>query len=152
MAKTKVTVVMHNIRSAWNVGSMFRSADAAGIEKIHLGGYSPTPENPKVLKTSLGSEKHVPWEAQRQTWRILERLKKEGYRIVALELGAESKNIFEYKPEFPLVLVVGNEVRGLSPAILKYCDAVLQIPMRGEKESLNVAVAFGIAAYILMQP
>jgi 23S rRNA (guanosine2251-2'-O)-methyltransferase len=154
MAEIKVTpprfvVVIHNVRSALNVGSIFRTADAAGVGKIYVCGYSPTPKHDKVRKTALGAEESVPWECHRQTWRLLERLKQEGYRIVALEQTKGSENVFTFRPRFPVALVVGNEVRGLSRPILDRADAVIEIPMRGAKESLNVAVAFGIAAYQL---
>ncbi|MDP2630073.1 MAG: RNA methyltransferase [Candidatus Uhrbacteria bacterium] len=158
----RLVLILHNIRSALNVGSIFRTADAVGVEKIYLGGYTPTPDtegNPssppssgsssKLSKTALGAEKAVPWEHVSQTWRILEQLKKEKYQIVALEQSKGSIDYRKFKPKFPLVLVVGNELTGLSSQLLKYCDAVVEIPMRGKKESLNVSVAVGIALYSL---
>lgn len=155
MAELKVTpprvvAVLHNIRSALNVGSMFRTADAAGVGKIYVCGYSPTPDHDKVAKTALGAERSVPWEYHRQTGRLLGRLRKEGYRIVALEQTKRSENVFTFRSRFPVALVVGNEVRGVSASILAQADAAVEIPMRGTKESLNVAVAFGIAAYQLV--
>lgn len=147
----ELILVLHNIRSALNVGVIFRTADAVGVEQIYLGGYTPTPEHEKVAKTALGAERTIPWEHISKTWRLLEQLKKEKYQIVALEQSKNSIDYRKFKPKFPLVLVVGNEVTGLSSQLLKYCDAVAEIPMRGNKESLNVAVATGIALYKLVE-
>ncbi|HEY4523313.1 MAG TPA: RNA methyltransferase [Candidatus Paceibacterota bacterium] len=149
MRKKEILVVLDNIRSRENVGSIFRTADAAGASKIYLCGITPTPPHEKISKTALGAEKWIPWEYCKQTWRLMAKLKGEGTNIVALEQTKESKNVFKFRPKFPLVLILGNEVRGLSPQILKYCDKKIYIPMRGRKESLNIAVAFGIAVYQL---
>ncbi|MDD2753038.1 MAG: RNA methyltransferase [Candidatus Portnoybacteria bacterium] len=143
----KIIVVCHNIRSAFNVGSIFRTADGAGVGKIILGGYSAHPPHSKLAKTALGAEQAVPYERVWQTWRALDDLKKNGYQIVALEKNSQAKNIFKFKPRFPLALVLGNEVKGLSREILKRCDKIVFLPMRGQKESLNVSVAFGAAIY-----
>ena len=143
----KIVVVCHNIRSAFNVGSIFRTADGAGVNKIILGGYSAYPPHPKLSKTALGAERIVPYERVWQTWRVIEELKKQGYCIIALEKSFLAKDIFKFKPKFPLALVLGNEVRGLSKEILQRCDSVIFIPMNGRKESLNVSVAFGVAIY-----
>jgi tRNA G18 (ribose-2'-O)-methylase SpoU len=150
MPKKEVYLVIHNVRSVLNVGSMFRTADAAGVAKIYLCGYTPTPEHPKMSKTSLGAEKAVSWEHHIQTGRLLRLLQERGTSILALEQTKRSKDLFKFRPKFPLALVVGNEVRGLSPAILNYCDKAVEIPMCGEKESLNVAVAAGIALYEIL--
>lgn len=147
--KNKVVVICHNIRSAFNIGAIFRTADGAGVGKIILGGYSAHPPHPKLAKTALGAEKTVSFERVWPTWRAVGELKKQGYNIVALEQGRGAKNIFQFKPKFPLALVLGNEVRGLSEKILKRCDEVVFIPMTGKKESLNVSVAFGVAIYQL---
>lgn len=146
----KVIVICHNIRSAFNVGSIFRTADGAGVSKIILGGYSAHPPHPKLEKTALGAEKNVPFERVWQTWRALEDLKEQGYKIVALEKCRGAGNIFEFKPRFPIALVLGNEVKGLSKNILSRCDDIVSIPMAGQKESLNVSVAFGVAVYQLI--
>lgn len=167
--KHEIYLILDNIRSRENVGSIFRTADAAGVKKIYLCGITPTPitkheprsmnqETDKIAKTALGAEKWVPWGYRRETWRIITELKNKGIRVIALErfdkltasrLKIKQENIFNYIPEFPLALVLGNEVKGLSPKILKYCDKKIAIPMYGRKESLNVAVAFGIAVYII---
>jgi len=136
-------LILHNIRSVYNVGSIFRTADGADVEKIYLCGYTPTP----AKKTALGAEATVPWEHCAQTWRLLKKLKTAGIRIVALEQYKYSQDLFGYTPKEPMALVVGNEVRGLNNAIFKYTDDILEIPMHGQKESLNVAVAAGIVLY-----
>ena len=150
MSRKEIIVVLDNIRSRENVGSIFRTADAAGVSKIYLCGITPTPPHEKISKTALGAEVYVPWEYCRETWRLLAKLKKEGINIIALEQTRESVDIFKFKSRFPLALVVGNEVNGLSPKILKYCDKKISIPMYGKKESLNVAVAVGIAVYSIL--
>ena len=150
MKKKEIYVVLNNIRSRENVGSIFRTADAAGVSKIYLCGITPAPPHEKISKTALGAENYVPWEYHKQTWRLLANLKKEGMDIVALEQTKNSKNIFTFKPKSPLVLVLGNEVKGLSPKVLKYCGKKIAIPMYGRKESLNVAVAAGIALYSII--
>ncbi len=119
------------------------------VSKVYLCGITPAPPHEKISKTALGAEKLIPWEYQKQTWRLLEKLKKDKINIVALENKKGSINVFKFKPKFPLALVLGNEVRGLSPKILKYTQKIIAIPMHGKKESLNVAVAFGIAVYAI---
>ena len=149
--------ILADIRSSHNVGSIFRTADAAGVEKLYLCGVTPGPRdrygrpNEKLLKVSLGAEKTVAWEHAASTARLIIRLKKEGWKIVALEQARGAKSIFKIKPtrNSKIVLIVGNEVEGISGAILKRADVIAEIPMFGKKESLNVAVAFGIAAYQL---
>jgi len=147
--KSERVVVCHNIRSAFNVGSIFRTADGAGVDKIILGGYSAYPPHPQLAKTALGAEKSVPYERVWQTWRAIDNLRKRGYHIVALENSFGAKNVFKFKPKFPLALILGNEVNGLSKNILQRCDDIIALPMCGQKESLNVSVAFGVAIYWL---
>jgi len=142
-------VILDNIRSTYNVGAIFRTADAAGVSKIYLCGITPAPPNPKISKTALGAEKFVPYEKITQTWRLLDKLKHESYKIIALEQTKNAKNIFQFRKlkATKIALILGTEVKGLSKNILKRCDFHLEIPMYGQKESLNVAVAFGIAGY-----
>ena len=152
----QIFVVLHNIRSVYNVGSIFRTADAAGVSKIYLGGYTPTPDkDPKISKTALGAQNSVPWEQCKQTWRLLEELSagdgKDGFQIVALEQTKDSIDYRKFKPRFPLVLILGNEAKGLSKNILKYASIKTAIPMYGRKESLNVAVAFGVSIYEIIK-
>ena len=151
MAKPSIFLVLDNIRSRENVGSIFRTADGAGVKRIYLCGITPIPPHEKISKTALGAEKYVPWEYHKTTHVLLKKLKKDHINIVALERTKDAENIFMFggKTFKHVALVVGNEVRGLSSKILKYCDKVVYIPMFGKKESLNVGVATGIALYQL---
>ena len=143
----KFVLVVPNIRSAHNVGAMFRTADGAGVNKIYLCGYSPVPPHPQLDKVSLGAEKWIPFEYFKQCGRALKLLKEKGYNIVALEQTKNCQNLFDFKPKFPLALVVGNEKTGVTKSLLKYCDTAVEIPMHGRKNSLNVSVAAGVAMY-----
>ncbi|MEK7576192.1 MAG: TrmH family RNA methyltransferase [Patescibacteria group bacterium] len=156
MSKKDLSVIVHNVRSLHNVGSVFRTADGAGVSKIYLTGYTPSPldemgrARKEISKTALGAEESVKWEVIRNITTLIKWLKKSGVQIIALE---NTKNAVDYRRFKPIreqaVLIIGNEVRGLSPALLKKCDVIISIPMRGRKESLNVSVAFGIAVYTL---
>lgn len=144
--------LLDNIRSAWNVGAMFRSADGAGFTRLHLCGITPTPEIPAVSKTALGAELSLPWAYAPDGVALAEQLLKQGRQLWALEQDSRSISIHESVRDLPsgrLVLVVGNEVCGVDPGILELCQRVVHIPMRGAKRSLNAAVAFGIAAFAL---
>jgi tRNA G18 (ribose-2'-O)-methylase SpoU len=151
------TLILHNIRSVHNVGSIFRTADAAGVSKIILSGYTPTPldrfgrERKDFVKVSLGAEKSVQWQQVKSLLPALAQLKKEGYTLVALEQHKNSVSLFDYKLANNIALIVGNEVRGVSPALLKKVDTIVEIPMRGKKESLNVSIATGIALFALLK-
>lgn len=158
----EIVVVLHSIRSLHNVGSIFRTADAGGVSKIYLCGITPKPVDPlghyrnEVAKVALGAERTVPWEYSRSTASLLKKLKKLGYKVFAVE---QSKKSIPYhkanlsKSDFDrLALVMGNEVDGLPPTILRLADKVLEIPMRGKKESLNVSVSFGIVLFRLVYP
>lgn len=144
-------MVCHNIRSLFNVGSIFRTADSAGVSKIHLCGYTGYPPRKEISKVSLGAEDFVQWAHHYQTWRVLDQLKSQNFQILALEnnVGRPVSNIQKFEPQFPVALVIGNEVSGLSKGLIDRADHIVSIPMHGEKESLNVSVAFGIAAYEL---
>ncbi len=147
--------LLDNIRSTWNVGSMFRTADGAGLRHLYLCGYTSTPENPKVGKTALGAEQALAWSHHPNSVELAQTLLTEGKRLVALEGGEQAQSLFhltEAWDETPVVLVVGNEVAGVDPGILALCDQVVSIPMLGTKESLNAAVAFGVAVYALRYP
>lgn len=150
-------LILHNIRSSHNVGSMFRTADAAGVERIILSGYTPGPTDPRgkvrpeFVKVSLGAENFVPWERTRTLAQAVKKVKKLGLTVVGIEQHASSTSLFDYHPPkgAKLAVVMGNEVRGLSPQGINMCDKILEIPMRGKKESLNVSVACGIALFTL---
>ena len=149
--KKSFFVIVDNVRSLENVGSLFRTADALSVDKVFLCGITGTPPSHKIAKTALGAEEWIPWEYHSQTWRLVAKLKKEKVSIVCLEQGKGSTPLPQFKPKFPLALVVGNEVKGVSSSVLRKTDALIEIPMTGKKESLNVAVAFGIAAYEIQQ-
>ncbi len=147
----EIVVILDNIRSTYNVGAIFRTADGAGVKKIYLCGITPTPENSKVKKVALGAENYIYWEKVTSVWRLIEKLKKEDYFLIALEQSKKAKNLFQLKKlkKKKIALVVGNEVRGISKKILKRVDLILEIEMAGKKESLNVSVVFGIVIYYL---
>jgi tRNA G18 (ribose-2'-O)-methylase SpoU len=148
-----VQAIVEDVRSLWNVGSIFRSADAAGIDKLFLCGITGSPPRKEIAKTSLGAEEHVCWEYLPHALDIIPELKKKGITILGLEKNEYSKSLTDILRAAhlnrPICFIVGNEVRGLSFEVLSYCDLVCHLPMNGFKESLNVAVAFGIAAYFL---
>lgn len=145
----KLYVICDNIRSLENIGSIFRTADALGVTKIYLCGISGRPPHQKITKAALGAEKTVPFEYHKQTYRLIDKLKKEKIQIVALEQTQKSIDYRKFKPHFPLALIIGNEVKGISKNILKKANKVIHLPMLGKKESLNVAVAFGATGYYI---
>ncbi len=149
-------VILYNIRSVYNVGAIFRTADAAGISKIYLVGYTPAPldrfgrARKDLAKSALGAETTVPWESVKTIAPLLAKLKKNGYEIVALEQDENSIDYKKYKAKKKTALILGEEVRGIPKNILKECDVVIEIPMHGQKESLNVSVATGIALFRIL--
>ena len=150
---TPVEGLLDNVRSAWNVGSILRTADGVGMKHIHLCGITSTPDNPKVTKTSLGAELSVPWSHYPNGVEAVINLKEQGYRLWGLEEDDRSIPLPEVMNKIdssPIVLIVGNEKFGVDPDILELCDLCIYIPMIGKKRSYNAAVAFGIAAYFLL--
>ncbi len=149
----RVVAVLDNLRSALNVGAIFRTADGAGISGLYLCGITPPADNPKVVKTALGAEKAIRWEHRWNCLETVEELKQNGFQLWALEGGSGAINLFralgKINPDKPIALIVGNEVSGVDPAVVECCDRSVYIPMSGIKESLNVATAFGVAAYFL---
>lgn len=149
-------LILHNIRSVENVGAMFRTADAVGINKIYLTGYTPTPldrfgrKRGDLAKSALGAEEFVSWEQKKNIFPLLTKLKKEKYLIIGIEQDKKSvdykKVILKNKNAF----LVGEEVAGISKSNLKKCDVIAEIPMGGKKESLNVSVATGIALFRIL--
>lgn len=144
-------VLLDNIRSAWNVGSILRSADGFGFEHVYLCGITPTPDNEAVMKTSLGAGDYIPWSHHKDAVKLIAGLKKEGWKVIALEEGKGAKDIGGKtgKGYEKSVLLLGSEVTGMDPGLLALCDEMIAIPMRGQKRSLNVAIAFSVAAYAL---
>jgi tRNA G18 (ribose-2'-O)-methylase SpoU len=153
-SERKLFVIAHNIRSLHNVGSIFRTADSSGVSKLYLTGYSGAPVGKnadKIHKVALGAEQFVPWEQSKSLVRLVTKLRKDGVRIVALENNANYKIIplQKYKPKFPMALILGEETKGHTKKILDSVDDIIEIPMHGQKESLNVSVATGIALFAL---
>jgi 23S rRNA (guanosine2251-2'-O)-methyltransferase len=150
-------VILYNLRSLYNVGAIFRTADAVGVEKIYLCGITPSPldifgrSRPQLVKVALGAEKTVAWERCRSAQRLIDELKNRGYLILALEQAQNSIPYYRVRlgRRRKLALILGSEIKGLPASILRRAHQVLEIPMAGKKESLNVAVAFGVAAFAL---
>jgi tRNA G18 (ribose-2'-O)-methylase SpoU len=144
-----VVAVLNNIRPLYNVGSIFRTSDALGVEKLYLGGITGTPENPRLAKTALAGLESVGWEYKKSALRTVRWLKSQGYYVVCLELGERSVPL-QPASNRPLAIVIGHERTGVDRRILDEADAIMAIPMGGKGKSLNVAVAYGIAAYTLL--
>jgi len=143
----EIYLILQNVRSLFNVGAMFRCADVFAVNKVYLCGYTGFPPRDQIKKTALGADEWIPWERKKQTLILLKKLKKQGIKIVVLETGEKSKSLPRLKPKFPLALVVGNEITGVNKNIINLADEVVEIPMSGQKDSLNVAVAAGVALY-----
>lgn len=144
-------LIVHNIRSLYNIGTMFRTADAMGVDQLFLTGYSGQPPRKEISKVALGAEDSVPWQHYKNISYLIDKLRKQGVKIVALETGNQSLDYLDFKPDFPLALIVGNEVSGLSPALMKKVDTTISLPMNGIKESLNVGVAMAVAGYHIIK-
>lgn len=144
-------LILPDIRSCHNVGAMFRTADACGVDKLYLVGYTATPPKPQIDKVALGAETWIPWEHKKNLKILIANLKKKGFFIVALEKNERSIDIAELnlQTQKNIALIVGNEVDGVEPEIAKLCDEVVHIPMYGKKESFNVSVAAGIGMYVI---
>lgn len=151
LERLPVFAILDHIRSAHNVGAAFRSADGAGIGELLLCGYTPCPPHRHLAKTAFGASEVVPWQQCETTADALAIVKKRGCQILALEFNQRSVPLWEFDLQFPLALVFGNEVEGLSEETMERCDAVVHLPMRGLKNSLNVSVAFGITAYEVLR-
>ena len=143
----KFYIIAHNIRSLYNIGTMFRTADAMGVDRLFLTGYSGQPPRKEISKVALGAEDSVPWQHYKNLSYLLKKLKSRGVNIVALEIDDKAKNYLDFKPKFPLALIVGNEVSGVSKSIIDKVDQTIYLPMHGIKESLNVGVAMAVAGY-----
>jgi tRNA G18 (ribose-2'-O)-methylase SpoU len=146
-----VRVLVDNVRSLHNVGSIFRTADGAGVSKLYLCGITGTPPRNEIRKAALGAEEHVAWEYHRDPVKLVRRLKAEGVRTVVLEAAPGAARYDEADYGFPLCLVIGHEFHGVRPELLEAADEVIAIPMAGMKISLNVAVAFGVAIYHIVR-
>lgn len=153
MPMQEIAVLLHDIRSTHNVGSIFRTADAAGVSRVYLTGYTPTPTDrfgrmrKDIAKTALGAERFLPWEHHASPSRLISTLKKEGWHIVGVEQDARARDYRKFKAKGKIVFVLGNEVLGIPKAVRKKCDTLIEIPMHGKKESLNVSVAAGVILF-----
>ena len=153
----EIILLAHNVRSLWNVGSFFRTCDAFHIQKIYLTGYTGHPPRKEITKTAIGAEEFVPWEHHEDPIPVVNTLKKDGWRIVALEQTNDAIPLEEFPLPFKgegqgegfqkILLIVGHELTGVPDSLLELSDTIVEIPMFGRKESLNVAVAAGIALY-----
>jgi tRNA G18 (ribose-2'-O)-methylase SpoU len=154
--KQENILILNNIRSVSNVGAIFRTADAAGIDKIYLTGYTPTPldrfgrKRGDLAKSALGAEEFVKWEQKKSISSLLARLRREKFFIIGIEQDKKSVDYKKVKLKQKNAFIVGAEVEGISKNILKKCDVIAEIPMRGKKESLNVSVALGIALFKIL--
>ncbi len=146
-----VAILLDNIRSAYNAGSFFRTADAAGIEKLYLCGITGTPDKNGIRKTALGAEETVPWEHSWDAVSVARGLIERGYQIAAIETTVHAVDLFDWQPRFPVCLVFGHEVDGIRPELAALCDTHVRIPMLGRKHSLNVATAGGVVLYELLR-
>lgn len=152
----KSILILHDIRSAQNVGSLFRTADAAGVQKVYLSSITPAPldrfgrPRSDIAKTALGAEKSIPWELYDDVHRLIQTLQVEGIQVIAIEQSPESVDYKTISPADKVALILGNEVTGLPQEILKQVAMVAEIPMAGTKESLNVSVAGGIALFRIL--
>ena len=149
----EIVLVLSDIRSTYNVGAMFRTADAIGVSKIYLVGITPAPidkfgrARSDIAKSALGSEKTMPWESVAGCVSLITKLKKQGFQIIAIEQSENSIDYKKVKPGMKIAVVMGNEVEGVPQKVLARCDVIAEIPMQGMKESLNVSVSCGIALY-----
>lgn len=154
--KREIYLILHNIRSVHNVGSIFRTAEGAGVTRIYLAGTTPGPTDrfgrirKDFIKVSLGAEQNIEWEQAPSAEAIILKLKAEGIQIIALEQSPKSIDYKEIKPKFPCALILGEEVNGIPQEILDQCDFICEIPMRGKKESLNVSVSTGITLFRIL--
>jgi 23S rRNA (guanosine2251-2'-O)-methyltransferase len=146
-----VSVLLDNVRSMYNVGSFFRTADAAGIEKLYLSGITAHPPKRGIAKTALGAEQSVAWEYAWDPLPFADRLRLAGHEIAAIETSLHSVDLFDWTPRFPVCLVFGHEVEGIRPELLARADTHIRIPMLGRKHSLNVATAGGVVIYELLR-
>jgi len=152
----RVVVLLDNIRSLYNTGSILRTADASGVERVVLCGITPRPDQGSrqrraIAKTALGAEDTVSWEYQADTASALKTLAANGYQLAAVETAPDAVNLFEWSPRWPVCLVFGHEVDGVSPSLAPHVHAVIRIPMLGHKRSLNVATAAGVVLYELLR-
>ncbi|TSD03156.1 MAG: tRNA/rRNA methyltransferase SpoU [Parcubacteria group bacterium Athens0714_16] len=156
MKNFKVYLILHDIRSNHNVGSIFRTADAVGVSKIFLTGYTPAPVDRfgrdvnEISKTALGAEKNIEWKKVKSISTLIKKLKKDDFLIIGVEQSKKSVDYKKIKTNSSTVFIFGNEVKGISKSILDKCDVITEIPMKGKKESLNVSVSAGVVLFRIL--
>jgi len=146
-----VSILLDNVRSLYNVGAFFRTADAVGCEKLLLCGITGRPPKLGIAKTALGAEETVPWEHHPDPCAVVQSLRQRNYEIAAVETSVHSVDLFDWRPRFPVCILFGHEVDGIRPELLENCDTYVRIPMLGRKHSLNVATAGGVVLYELLR-
>src|SRR5437868_7240342 len=151
IARLPVAVLLDNVRSMYNVGAFFRTADAAAVEKLYLCGITARPPKSAISKTALGAEQSVAWEHAWEPVGLLSAVRERGYEIAAVETSVHAVDLFDWAPRFPVCVVFGHEVDGIRPEISAVCDTHVRIPMLGAKHSLNVATAGGVVVYELLR-
>lgn len=151
IGRLPVAVLLDNVRSMYNVGAFFRTADAAGVERLYLCGITACPPKRGIAKTALGAEETVAWEHSWDPLEVLGRLRAAGYEIAVAETSAVAVDLFDWRPAFPVCVVFGHEVTGVRAEIAAFCDTHVRIPMLGRKESLNVATAGGVILFELLR-
>ncbi len=149
--KLPVSVLLDNIRSMYNVGSVFRSADGAGVESLYLSGITARPPKKEITKTALGAEESVVWHPSEEALVTGDALRERGYEIAAIETAVTAVDLYDWKPRWPVLLLFGHEVDGLQPELMERCDTLVCLPMLGQKHSLNVASAASIVLYELLR-
>lgn len=145
-----VSILLDNVRSMYNVGSFFRTADGAGIERLYLSGITARPPKKQLSKTALGAEERVPWTGVDDAELTVRNLHTDGYEIAAIETSVHAVDLFDWRPRFPVCILFGHEIDGLSRDLLDVCDTHVRIPMLGLKHSLNVASAGAVVMYELL--
>ena len=146
-----VSILLNDVRSMYNVGAFFRSADAAGCEKLYLSGITARPPHSGIAKTALGAEDTVAWEHAPDAASLLRSLHQSGHEIAAIETSVHAVDLYDWQPRFPVCVLFGHEVDGLAAPLLDLCDTHVRIPMLGRKHSLNVATAGGVVLYELLR-
>ena len=145
------TVLLDNVRSMYNVGAFFRAADGVNLKNLCLSGITAHPPKKAISKTALGAEETVAWEHDWEAERMIERLRRDGFEIAAVETSSTAMDLFQWRPRFPVCVMFGHEVEGLRPELLAMADTHVRIPMLGQKRSLNVATAGGVVLYELLR-
>ncbi len=151
IGKLPVSLLLDNIRSMYNVGSIFRTADGAAVESLYLSGITARPPKKEISKTALGAEDSVPWQASNSAIETVDTLRQRGYEIAAIETAVTAVDLYDWKPKWPVLLLFGHEVDGIGEELLNRCDTFVRLPMLGIKHSLNVSSAASIVLYELLR-